>query len=104
VAWRLISAEVDQLRAPVRVRAAAEIGVVQLLRWVFDTRVRVGPARPDGRVDVEVSGPHVAALAGMLAGFGARLEVFEPTELRSELVRVGEELRTLYSARPGLEL
>jgi predicted DNA-binding transcriptional regulator YafY len=95
-AWRLISAEVDQLRAPVRVRAAVRADAVQLLRWVFDTRVRVGPARPDGRIDVEVSGPHVAALAGMLAGFGARLEIFEPVELRDELARVGEELRAVY--------
>ena len=98
-AWRLISAEVDQLRAPVRVRAAADIGSVQLLRWVFDTRVRVGPSRPDGRIDVEVSGPHLAALAGMLAGFGARLEIFEPVELRTELARIAEELRALYGAR-----
>jgi hypothetical protein len=60
--------------------------------------VRVGPARPDGRIDVEVSGPHVAALAGMLAGFGARLEIFEPVELRDQLARVGEELRAMYGA------
>ncbi len=93
-AWRLISAEVDQLRAPVRVLAAAEADSVQLLRWVFDTKVRVGPARADGRVDIEVSGAHIAALAGQLAGFGARLEVFEPIELRAELGRVGEELST----------
>ena len=89
----MISAEVDQLRAPVQVQAAADVGVVQLLRWVFDTKVRVGPVRPDGRVDVEVAGPHVAALAGQLAGFGARLEVFEPVALRDELARVGAELR-----------
>ncbi len=95
-AWRLISAEVDQLRAPVRVLAAAEAGVVQLLRWVFDTKVRVGPGRPDGRVDIEVSGAHIGALAGQLAGFGARLEVFEPVELRAELARVGMELSATY--------
>jgi predicted DNA-binding transcriptional regulator YafY len=100
-AWRLITAEVDQLRAPVQVRAAADIGVVQLLRWVFDTKVRVGPARPDGRIDIEVAGPHVAALAGQLAGFGARLEVFEPVALREELARIAGELTAIYAANPA---
>ncbi len=100
-AWRMISAEVDQLRAPVRVAAAAEVGVVQLLRWVFDTRVRVGPVRPDGRIDVEVAGPSVPALAGRLAGFGARLEIFEPSELREALVRIGAELTATYTKSGG---
>ena len=95
-AWRMISAEVSELRAPVRVRAAAEPGIVQLLRWVLDTNVRVGPARPDGRIDVEVSGPNAAALAGQLAGFGGALEVFEPEEVREELARIGAELRAIY--------
>jgi predicted DNA-binding transcriptional regulator YafY len=100
-AWRLITAEVDQLRAPVRVLAAAHVSVVQLLRWVFDTKVRVGPARPDGRIDVEVAGPSVGALAGQLAGFGARLEVFEPVELRAELARIADELVATYGSHAG---
>jgi predicted DNA-binding transcriptional regulator YafY len=100
-AWRLISAEVDQLRAPVRVLAAADVSVVPLLRWVFDTQVRVGPARPDGRIDVEVAGPNVAALAGQLAGFGARVEVLEPVELRAELARIADELVATYGRHTG---
>ncbi len=95
-AWRMISEKVDALRAPVQVRAAAASDVVQLLRWVFDTRVRVGPARPDGRIDVEVAGPHLGALAGQLAGFGARVEVVDPPALRDELARIGAELRATY--------
>jgi predicted DNA-binding transcriptional regulator YafY len=103
-AWKLITAEVDQLRAPVRAQAAANPGVVQLLRWVFDTLVRVGPTRPDGRIDVEIAGPRIGALAGQLAGFGADVEVFEPAELRAELASIGRELAALYAgtedARP----
>jgi predicted DNA-binding transcriptional regulator YafY len=99
-AWKLISAEVDQLRAPVRARAAADPSVVQLLRWVFDTLVRVGPIRPDGRIDVEIAGPRVGALAGQLAGFGAGVEVFEPVELREQLCRIAEELLGTYGAAP----
>ncbi len=100
-AWRLISAEVDQLRAPVRVLAAADVSVVQLLRWVFDTKVRVGPARPEGRIDVEVAGASVGALAGQLAGFGARLEVFEPVGVREELAQIADELVAIYGSHAG---
>ncbi len=78
--------------------AAADVAVVPLLRWVFDTQVRVGPARPDGRIAVEVAGPNVAAFAGQLAGFGARLEIIEPNEMRVELARIGRELAATYGA------
>jgi predicted DNA-binding transcriptional regulator YafY len=100
-AWKLITAEVDQLRAPVRAQAAANPGVVQLLRWVFDTLVRVGPMRPDGRIDVEIAGPNIGALAGQLAGFGAGIEVFGPTELRTELASIGRELAACYADQDG---
>lgn len=100
-AWKLISAEVDQLRAPVRAQAAANPRVVQLLRWVFDTLVRVGPIRDDGRIDVEIAGPSIGALAGQIAGFGADVEVFEPEELRTELADVGRELAALYAGGTG---
>src|SRR5262249_53358767 len=100
-AWKLITVEVDQLRSPVRAHAAANPGVVQLLRWVFDTLVRVGPIRPDGRIDVEIAGGHVGALAGQLAGFGAGVEVFEPQELRTELASIGGELAGLYAGEEG---
>jgi predicted DNA-binding transcriptional regulator YafY len=98
-AWRMISAEVDKLRAPVRVRGAARADAIPLLRWVLDTRLRVGPARPDGLVDVEIAGPSADALAGQLAGFGARLEVFEPVEVREQLARIAAELAETYAPR-----
>jgi predicted DNA-binding transcriptional regulator YafY len=100
-AWKLITVEVDQLRAPVRAQAAADSRVVQLLRWVFDTLVRVGPVRSDGRVDVEIAGPSLGALAGQLAGFGADVEVFEPAGLRTELATIGRELTALYADEDG---
>jgi predicted DNA-binding transcriptional regulator YafY len=100
-AWKLITAEVDQLRAPVRAQATADPGAVQLLRWVFDTLVRVGPIRPDGRVDVEIAGPTIGALAGQLAGFGAHVEVLDPAELRAELATIGRELIGLYAGQDG---
>ncbi len=100
-AWRLIREEVDQLRAPVQARIAADPGMVNLLRWVFDTKVRVGPARADGRIDVEVAGTHVAGLAGQLGGFGGAVEVLEPAELRDALARIGAELCERYGVQAG---
>ena len=63
---------------------------------VFGTRVRIGPTRTDGRVDVEVGGSHPRALAGELAGFGAGLEVLEPPEVREILVEIAQELTATY--------
>jgi predicted DNA-binding transcriptional regulator YafY len=95
-AWRLIADEVDQKRAPLRVRAKAAPGIVQLLRWVLGTRVRIGPTGVDGMVEVELRGHHAPAIAGEIAGFGADLEVLEPQEVRDHLARIGQELRERY--------
>ena len=95
-AWQLITDEVDQRRTPVRAEAAVAPDAVHLCRWVLGNRVRIGPPRGDGRVDVEVRGHSVRALAGELAGLGSALEVLSPPELRAELANIGTELRALY--------
>ena len=51
----------------------------------------------DGRVEVEVRGHHVPALAGELAGLGRRVEVLEPPEVRDRLAEIAAELVDLYS-------
>lgn len=108
-AWRLITTEVDHRRAPVRVRALVGAATVPLCRWIFATRLHIGPAGDGGRVEVEIRGPHARALAGEIAGLGADLEVLEPAEVREHLARIGAELAALYqptgrrrlSARPA---
>jgi predicted DNA-binding transcriptional regulator YafY len=95
-AWRLIAAEVDQVRTPVSAEAIARPEVVQYLRYAFGNRVRIGPAGADGRVAIELRGHNHAALAGEIAGFGAAIEVTEPPEMRAELVRIATELAGLY--------
>jgi len=97
-AWRLIADEVDQRRAPLRVRARAAPEIVQLLRWVLGTRVSIGPPETDGRVGVELRGHDVRAIAGEIAGFGADLEVLEPQEVRDQLAQIGRELTASYDA------
>jgi predicted DNA-binding transcriptional regulator YafY len=66
---------------------------------VFGRRLRIGPTRVDGRVDVEVGGQSIRALVGELAGFGAAVEVLEPPEVREQLAEIGVELTRTYSSR-----
>jgi predicted DNA-binding transcriptional regulator YafY len=96
-AWRLITEKVDELRTPVRARVAVVPDAVPLLRWIFGTEVRVGPARADGRIDADVAGHDEFAVAAQLAGFGAAVEVFDPEGVRIELARIAHELGTIYA-------
>jgi predicted DNA-binding transcriptional regulator YafY len=91
-AWRLITDEVDELRAPVRATALVEPELLGICRYLFGRRLRVGPARGDGRVEVEVRGQHLRSLAAELAGLGGGVEVREPPELRAALADIGRQL------------
>lgn len=99
-AWRLITDEVDQRRAPVQARALVAPNLVGLCRSVLGNRVRIGPTGPDGRVAVELRGHSEGALAGEIAGFGAGLEIIDPPEVREHLARIGTALAELYRDAP----
>ncbi len=101
LAWQEVTSEVERLRAPVEVTARVDPDHLALCRWIFGTRVGIGPAGPDGRVAVELRGPSVRGLAGQLAGLGSGVEVLAPVELRHELARIGTELAALYPAAPA---
>jgi predicted DNA-binding transcriptional regulator YafY len=96
-AWELIADEIDQRRTPVRARGSAAPEVVGLLRMILGTRVRIGPAGPDGRVEVELRGHSEWALAGEVAGLGSRLEIVEPETMREAFARIGAELVSTYA-------
>jgi predicted DNA-binding transcriptional regulator YafY len=96
-AWRQISENVDQMRTPIRARAAAAPGIVRALRYAFGTRLGVGPARADGRIEVELRGHAVHPLGSEIAGYGSALEIFEPPELREHMANLGRELTATYS-------
>ncbi|HKN38663.1 MAG TPA: WYL domain-containing protein [Acidimicrobiia bacterium] len=98
-AWQLISDEIEQKRTPFRARALATHDVVPVCRWVLGNRVRIGPAAPDGRVEIEVRARNVDSLVGEIAGFGAAVEVLDPAEVRERLARVGDELVATYRIR-----
>jgi predicted DNA-binding transcriptional regulator YafY len=95
-AWQLITAEVDQKRMPTWVRMLAAPDAVQLCRWLFGTRMRIGPTVDDGRVELEVRGHNERALAAELAGLGGAVEVVEPADVRARLVAIAVELTATY--------
>jgi predicted DNA-binding transcriptional regulator YafY len=95
-AWSEITDTVEELGLPLTVRALVRADVVPLLRMMFGRRVRIGTPGDDGRVEVEVRGHHVPALAGELAGLGQRVEVIGPAEVRERLAEIASELGALY--------
>ena len=95
-AWQLIADEIEQRRTPLLARALAGPDAVPHCRWTLGNRVRIGPAGPDGRVEIELRGHSVESLAGEIAGLGGAIEVLDPPELRERLARLAEELTATY--------
>jgi len=95
-AWAMITGKVEELRAPLLARALADPAALGWCRETFGTRVRIGPAQPDGRVELEIRGHNPRYLAAEIAGFGRYLEVLGPPEVRQALADVGTELVARY--------
>lgn len=100
-AWSSILDELDEVRAPARLRALAIPEVLGPLRGMFGTRLGVGDTGPDGRIEVHISGRDPWLLAAEIAGFGDRLEVLEPVEVRQNLARIARELTARYGDEPS---
>jgi predicted DNA-binding transcriptional regulator YafY len=100
-AWRLISDEVEQRRAPVLARAWVQPAVLPWCRARLGTRIRIGPPGADGRVEVELRGHSPGSLAAEIAGFGSAVELIDPPEVRAELARIGAELAAVYAKPIG---
>lgn len=95
--WATIADEVEERRTPVRARARVQPGRLELCRWRFGNRIRIGPTADDGCVDVELRGHSIGTLAVELAGLGDAVDVQEPAELRVELAGIGAALVARYA-------
>lgn len=95
-AWDLVTDRVKELRSPTAARCRVGPTVLGILRSLYGGRLVVGEAGVDGAVAVEIRGYSIEALAGELGGFGARIEVIEPADLRDRLATIGRELIELY--------
>jgi predicted DNA-binding transcriptional regulator YafY len=96
-AWKLITEQVESKRTPTTATALVTPDSVPTLRWILGTRVRIGPAGDDGRIEVELRGHNVRSLAGEIAGFGSSIEVLDPPEMRQHLGALGTELAATYT-------
>jgi predicted DNA-binding transcriptional regulator YafY len=95
-AWEESSAAVEARRGATRVSGLADPALLPVLQARLGNRLTVGSEDPDGRVEVEVSGPAVGMLVSELAGYGARLVVVDPPEARTRLAAVAAELLDVY--------
>ncbi|WP_328786550.1 helix-turn-helix transcriptional regulator [Streptomyces sp. NBC_00273] len=96
-AWRTLSGAFQDGMYAVTARARVHPDALALLQRFLGGRVRVGGPLPDGWTEVWVDGPAAKALAGHLAGLGARVEVLEPPEVRQWLARIAAELTGMYA-------
>jgi len=95
-AWRSTLHTLDEHRVPSAATLRVDPEIVPHLRAVLGTPMTVGKTVVDGRVDVEVRSYSAEMIAGQLAGFGARVEVLAPKEVRDRLSRIATELAAVY--------
>jgi predicted DNA-binding transcriptional regulator YafY len=96
-AWQMITTEVELVRTPTVVRALVDPYSMSWLRHTFGTRLRIGMAVADGRVEVEIRSHNEYSVASELAGHGRSVEVLEPVEVRHRLAVIAAELSELYA-------
>lgn len=96
-AWKMITNDVEHMRLPVVVRALVEQRAMPWARYAFGTRIRIGHAVDDGRVEVEIRSHSEYSIAGELAGSGRQIEVLEPDSVRVRLAELAAELSALYA-------
>jgi predicted DNA-binding transcriptional regulator YafY len=99
-AWREVASEVDQMWVACCVRGTAVAERAGIVRMVLGRRVTIGEPVGEGRVAIEVVGPHLVGLVGELAGFGDTIELHDPPEARAQMARIGAELVGLYGEPP----
>ena len=96
-AWQMITTEIEHVRMPIVVRALVHQHAMSRVRYSLGTRLRIGMAIDDGRVEVEIRGPSEHSVAADLAGFGRMVEVLGPSGVRQRLAEVAGELANLYA-------
>ncbi|BEL03103.1 WYL domain-containing protein [Actinoplanes sichuanensis] len=94
--WGQTVGEVEGMRA----RTWATLLIAERFVWVlrdhFGRHCEVMETLPDGRARVRVGAPEPRDIARTLSGWGAAVEVLDPSEVRAELARIGAELVQIY--------
>ncbi|UBU11096.1 helix-turn-helix transcriptional regulator [Nonomuraea gerenzanensis] len=91
-AWAGVVAEMERRRSTVSATVLIPARLLPILRDHFGRHCESLGETGDGRVRARVAAPMALTIAEQLAGWGARVEVEEPEEVRAELARIGAEL------------
>ncbi|HVC71266.1 MAG TPA: YafY family protein [Acidimicrobiales bacterium] len=103
-AWRSTLATLDEHRVPAAATLRAYPALVPTLRAALGTPMEVTRTLADGRLEIELRSYSPGQIAVQIAGFGGRVEVIAPDEVRRHLERIASELAAVYavgSAGPG---
>ena len=95
-AWQETLATLDEHRVPAVATLRAHPVLVPQLRAVLGTPMAQARTLDDGRVELELRSYSAERIASQLAGFGGRVEVVAPEEVRRHLQRIATELTALY--------
>ncbi len=90
--WKAHTEEVESMRSGVSATLRVAQGIVPVLQKQFGRHCTVLNGEDEDSATVEVRAHLLVGLAEQLAGWGERIDVIEPAELRAELHRIGSEL------------
>ncbi|MCF6469484.1 WYL domain-containing protein [Nonomuraea sp. MG754425] len=96
-AWEGVVEEMERRRSTVSATVLVPARLLPILRDHFGRHCETLGETEDGRIRVRVAAPMALTIAEQLAGWGARVEVEEPGEVRAELARIGAELVERYT-------
>ncbi|TYB51025.1 WYL domain-containing protein [Nonomuraea sp. PA05] len=91
-AWAGVVEEMERRRSTVSATVLISARLLPILRDHFGRHFESLGETQDGRARARVAAPMALTIAEQLAGWGARVEVEEPQEVRDELARIGAEL------------
>jgi len=97
-AWDQVVGEVEQQRSRTWATVLIAARYVPILRDHFGRHCHTDGALADGRARVRIAAPTPLDIARSLAGWGAMIQVAEPSSVQAELARIGTELTNCYSA------
>ena len=100
-AWKQVVGEVEQRRSRTWATVLIEARFVPVLRDHFGRHCHASNQMGDGRARVRIAAPTPLDIARNLAGWGAMIEVIEPSAVQAELARIGAELAGQYALPEG---
>lgn len=96
-AWDGIVTDVRAMKGGVPFRVRVTPAMLNPLTWLYAGRHVVEATLDDGRTELTLTDMSEGALAGQLGGFGAAVEVIDPSpSLTAEFARIAAELAELY--------